>query len=474
MNNLLAQNVLGYSVSTIPSISLNWIGQLIRVLIEGIGIVGVGIIVFTLILKCVVLPLDIYSRVQGKKQALIMERMRPQMEKLQQQYANDKTMYNQKVVELQRKSGYSMLGSCLPMIVSLVIFIFVWQAFAAYSQYANLESYNDLVNAYNGVVETYVIEDADSAEDYGFLYALDEDGNRINKKDVNVASAADLAEVEVSDYEVDFAKFAKHYNNAKSLTLSEDEVFVQLANDYKKVHTGYDGAFSAEIVKSDENGYLSDTACAIRVTLVNFYLEEPAAQAARDYYLENNNSFLWVRNLWYPDSMFNKEMPNFADFKKSVAKANISDDYSQSYEKVTSALGDRKSAYNGYFVLIVMSIGFMLLQQFISMRSNKAVNDLSTVDGTGARTNKMMMIMMPLIYGVFAFTYSASFSVYMITNTLFSLATMLLINKLVDIWFKKMDAAGKLDEILNKKAKKREAKAKMRAAAYASRSNKRK
>ena len=464
MNSLLAQNVLGYSVSTIPSISLNWIGQLIRILIEGIGIVGVGIIVFTLILKCIVLPLDIYSRVQGKKQALIMERMRPQMEKLQKQYANDKTMYNQKVVELQKKSGYSMLSSCLPMIVSLVIFIIVFQAFSAYSQYANLQSYNNLVNAYNGVVKTYVIDESNT-EDDGFLVPIDKDGNVIS----------DTEENQPADYEVKFDKFAKHYNGAKNLTLNESEVFVQLANDYKKAHTGYDGAFAAEIVNEvDANSNLTETACAIRVTLVNFYLEEPAAQAARDYYLENNNSFLWVRNLWYPDSMMYKELPSFTEFKKSVSKANIGDDYAQSYEKVTSALGDRKSSYNGYFVLIVLSIGLMLLQQFISMKSNKAVNDLSTVDGTGAKTNKWMMIMMPIIYGFFAFLYSASFSIYMITNTLFGLVTMLLINKLVDIWFKKKEAAGTLDEILNKKANKRAAKlAKKRASAYAPR-NKRK
>lgn len=464
MNSLLAQNVLGYSVSTIPSISLNWIGQLIKILIEGIGIVGVGIIVFTLILKCIVLPLDIYSRVQGKKQALIMERMRPQMEKLQKQYANDKTMYNQKVVELQKKSGYSMLSSCLPMIVSLVIFIIVFQAFSAYSQYANLQSYNNLVNAYNGVVKTYVIDESNT-EDNGFLVPIDKDGNVIS----------DTEENQPADYEVKFDKFAKHYNGAKNLTLNESEVFVQLANDYKKAHSGYDGAFSAEIVnETDVSNNLTETACAIRVTLVNFYLEEPAAQAARDYYLENNNSFLWVRNLWYPDSMMYKELPSFAEFKKSVSKANIGDDYAQSYEKVTSALGDRKSSYNGYFVLIVLSIGLMLLQQFISMKSNKAVNDLSTVDGTGAKTNKWMMIMMPIIYGFFAFLYSASFSIYMITNTLFGLVTMLLINKLVDIWFKKKEAAGTLDEILNKKANKRAAKlAKRRASAYAPR-NKRK
>lgn len=464
MNSLLAQNVLGYSVSTIPSISLNWVGQLIRILIEGIGIVGVGIIVFTLILKCVVLPLDIYSRISGKKQALIMERMRPQMEKLQQQYANDKTMYNQKVAELQKKSGFSMLGSCLPILVSLGIFIFVWQSFSAYSQYANLESYNDLVKAYNGVVTTYVIEDENSENDNGFLIPVYEEG------------VTDTAQAEPVDYEVKFDKFAKHYNNAKQLSLSENEVFVQLAKDYKKSHTGYDGAFSTDIVnQTDDNGKLTDTASAIRVTLVNFYLEEPAAQAAADYYNEHNNSFLWVRNLWYPDSMFTKELPSFADFKKSVSKANISDDYANSYEKVTSALESNKNAYNGYFGLIVMSIGFMLLQQFISMRSNKAVNDLSTVDGSGARTNKMMMIMMPLIYGVFAFTYSASFSLYMITNTVFGIVTMLLINKLVDIWFKKKEAEGKLDEVLNKASKKRAARAAKRgAAAYPSRTNKRK
>ncbi len=133
MYNLLAESgTLGYGIKAIADVNLNWIGQLIRILIEGIGIVGVGIIVFTLILKSIVLPLDIYSRIKGKKQALIMERMRPQMEKLQKQYANDKQMYNQKVMELQKKSGYSMFGACLPMIVSLVIFIVVFNAFSTY------------------------------------------------------------------------------------------------------------------------------------------------------------------------------------------------------------------------------------------------------------------------------------------------------------------------------------------------------
>ena len=46
----LSQGVLGYGIKSIPEIQLNWIGTVIQWLIEGIGIIGVGIIVFTLIL----------------------------------------------------------------------------------------------------------------------------------------------------------------------------------------------------------------------------------------------------------------------------------------------------------------------------------------------------------------------------------------------------------------------------------------
>lgn len=462
MFNLLATNngTLGYGVSTIPDVSLNWIGQLIRVLIEGIGIVGVGIIVFTLILKTIVLPLDIYSRIKGKKQALIMERMRPQMEKLQKQYANDKSMYNQKVLELQRKSGYSMFGACLPMIVSLVIFIIVFNAFSTYSQYANLQTYNTMVKEYNSVVQTYVIQDPanpDSSE--GFLFAIDEEGNylKVDENGVPVEEGKKLY-----DYTADYTRFATFYNaQMKSadqtwVEKDEEQTFTYISELYKAKHTGYDGAIDFTLVnaKDGANGY-TNTAKALRNSLVNFYMEEPAAKAVEKLYESGyNSSFLWVRNIWYPDSTLNRELPEFGKFKSTVSKANISAADEDVYNKVTAALGDQKAKYNGYFILIVLSIGLMLLQQWISMRANKSVNDLSTVDGSGARTNKMMMIIMPLMYGIFSFFYSAAFSIYMITNTLYSLITMLIINKGVDVWFKKKEESGELDKILAKKFKK--------------------
>ena len=122
------------------NISLNWIGKLINSLIGAVGIVGVGIIVFSLILKVIVLPFDVYQRVSMRKQNIKMKENKEKLEKLQKQYANDKKMYSQKMMEMQKENGISMLSSCLPMILSLVIFFVAIGAFNDYSAYANLQT----------------------------------------------------------------------------------------------------------------------------------------------------------------------------------------------------------------------------------------------------------------------------------------------------------------------------------------------
>ena len=410
----LSQGVLGYGVKLIPEIELNWIGQIIRWLIEGIGIIGVGIIVFTLILKTIVLPLDIYSRIKTKKQSLVMEKMRPQMEKLQKQYANDKQLYQQKVMELQKKSGYSVFGACLPMIVSLVIFIVVFQNFSAYSQYATLESYNNMVRSYNSVVVNYEI---DEEEGTGFLQRVTfEDGTY--------------------DYRVDFSAFADYYKQAeeKDGSLTAEAVYSELMATYKEET----GTVIADGVENSDDATIRE---AVRLTLVSYYIDDYAAQkVAEDYEAAHEsasgNHFLWVRNIWYPDSILSREIPDFSGFRSSIqSSVSIDDSYEESYNKVTAALSQQKENYNGYFVLIILSIGVMLLQQFIAMRSNKATNELSSVDGSAQRTTKWMMILMPIMYGVFAFMYSSAFSIYMITNTTYSIITTLIINKSMNVWF---------------------------------------
>ena len=436
----LSQGVLGYGITTLPTESmLDWLGEVIRWLIEGVGVIGVGIIIFTLILKTIVLPLDIYSRIKSKKQALVMEKMRPQMEKLQKQYANEKQLYQQKVPELQKKSGYAMFGACVPMIVSLVIFIIVFQAFSAYSQYATVESYNDMVRSYNSVVERYELTEENSE---GFLQKVyySEDGSW------TVYSGEEApAEGAAYDYKVDFSAFAKAYNKQNNLALTEEGVYSALVKQYSE-ETG------TVIAQGAENSSDASTREAVRMTLVSYVIDGYAAQKVADDYISKQQSgegsgFLWVKNIWYPDSVLSREVPDFSTFRQAASRLNIDAGYEESYNKVTADLVQQKEQYNGYFILIILSIGVMLLQQFIAMRSNKATNELSSVDGSAQRTTKMMMIMMPIIYGLFAFMYSSAFSIYMITNTTYSIITTLIINKAMNVWFSRREERTEHDRM---------------------------
>ena len=394
---------ISFMVKQISQIELNWIGEIIKFLVEGIGITAVGVIIFTLILKTIVMPLDVFSKVKTKKQSLIMKRMRPQMEKLQKQYANDKAMYNQKVMELYKKNGYSMLGICLPTVVSLVVFMVVFSQFSTYSQYANLELYRGMVTAYNEVAQEYVYDEENNAE--GFLIAAkDSDGEEV--------------------YRVDFGKFEEYYTVNRA---QNDPTYEVLTAD----------------VETENDMFI----------IIKDYMAEFARDASAQYYKENNQGFLWVGNIWYPDSMLNKEVPTFDKFVSSLSRASDLSNYEESYNEVTAHLDKQKDTYNGYFVLIVLAIGMMFLSQFFMMRMQKDMNELGTVDGSGQRTNKWMLILMPIIYGVFSFFYSAAFSLYMITNTLYSFVTTLIVNKALDVKFRKLEERQELDKYLRKPSK---------------------
>lgn len=399
-------------VKQIESIDLNWIGDIIKWLVEGVGITAVGIIIFTLVLKTIVMPLDVFSKFKTKKQSLIMERMRPQMEKLQKQYANDKNMYNQKVMELYKKNGYSMLGICLPTIVSLVIFMVVFSQFSTYSQYANLELYRGMVDAYNGVAANYVYDDSDSGSDGFLIESTDSDGEIV--------------------YRVDFDRFETYYNA---------HMTAEIDDSYEDYIAGYD---------SDGDGQLTENDM---FRAVKNYMAGFARQAAADYYHAEKQGFIWVGNIWYPDSMLNREVPSFDNFVSSLSRASNLSNYEESYNEVTAYLTAEKEAYNGYFVLIVLAIGMMFLSQFVTMRMQKGMNELGTVDGSGKRTNKWLLILMPIIYGIFSFFYSAAFSIYMVVNTTYSFLTTIIVNKALDRKFKKLEERQELDRYLHKSVK---------------------
>ena len=93
---------------------------------------GWSMVVFTLLIKLILLPLDYKSRKSMRR----MTRLQPQVAKLQKKYANDKEKLNQKTAELYRREGINPMSGCLPMLVSRVILFIM---FAAMRTVANTE-----------------------------------------------------------------------------------------------------------------------------------------------------------------------------------------------------------------------------------------------------------------------------------------------------------------------------------------------
>ncbi|MBR2616742.1 MAG: membrane protein insertase YidC [Clostridia bacterium] len=330
--------MLAATAEGVTPAKLNGIGKLLAKLFDAVGYVALAVILFTLIVKLITLPLDVYSRFSTKKNEFIMRRMKPQLEKLKKQYAGSPQLYQQKLSAVYKKEGYSMFGMCLPLIVSLIFFAIVFSSFRTYSKYAVAENYNHMVEAYNQVV-------------------------------------------------------------------------------------------------TEENalGILTDAE-----------IEEKAAIAAADAYYKEKADFIWVKNLWVADNSLEKAVPTASQFK-SLSGKQI--DASQ-YNKVTAKLD--KKAVNGYFILPVLCMAFTFLSQKIMQKMQKSQTEMQTVEGQ-PNVGKFMNIIMPIMMGIFALSYSSAFTIYMIVSSLYSTTSNIVINAIATkVYAKKMGEVKQEKVIVNR------------------------
>ena len=63
---------------------------------------GWRIVLFTVCLKVLLSPIDIYQRFKARKNQLITLKLKPDMDKLQKMYGNDQKLLAQKQMELQK------------------------------------------------------------------------------------------------------------------------------------------------------------------------------------------------------------------------------------------------------------------------------------------------------------------------------------------------------------------------------------
>ena len=119
-----------------------------------IGAFGVTVILFTLILKLITSPLDVWQKLLARSNSRKMEIMKPELDKINKLYANDRNQLMIKQREVYSKYKYSTFKACLPTIVTLVVFMVVFSGFNSSVKYHNSVVFDNLQNVYETTYAT--------------------------------------------------------------------------------------------------------------------------------------------------------------------------------------------------------------------------------------------------------------------------------------------------------------------------------
>ncbi len=95
-------------------LALGWILKMCNLLV---GNYGVAIILFTILIKAILLPMMVKQQRSMEK----TRKLQPLLNELQQKYANDKEKLNAETMKLYQKYQINPMSGCLPMLIQLPI-----------------------------------------------------------------------------------------------------------------------------------------------------------------------------------------------------------------------------------------------------------------------------------------------------------------------------------------------------------------
>ena len=320
---------------------------------KGVKNYALALILITIIIKLVMVPFDFLNRYTSKKSSRKQAEMKPELDKINAKYANDKNLLNQKTMEVYKSHNFNVMGTCVGMLVYLILTMVVfWSLFGALN-----------------TISTYKIGDQ-------YLQVRD-------------------------------AYYAVY--DLKQENLAEDTT---LYAEWDKLSAEEKGA------KSDE-----------------------AHEAAKVKYEETKTGFLWIENIWLPDTAVDPVM-TYSNF---ISKSGISDKEvtEEEYNLIVGPMADDYRGNNGFYVLAILAAGLNYLSTVTNglitkWRAKKKGMDPKLMK---AGSNKIMTIIMPLIMGVFTLFYNAAFGLYIVAGALITLITSPLVTLFVDML--EMDAINR-------------------------------
>lgn len=441
------------SMTILSEISVNVFGDFPWALILNVGMSGIGfyalrIILLTVCLKIVLFPFDLFQRYKMRKNQLITLRLKPQLENLEKAYGSNPNVLKKKQAELNRREGMSYLASCLPMIVTMIVFIWLWQSLLATANYKQFDNYVNVYEVYESAYTQTLGEGTDA--DY---YDANTDG-------LAVSYGADYRDDYIAAFRTayeggasvnDAAAAADAATAAQTYPETATSFWTLYARTYSDWFTV---GFSATVGDYGAEVYgLADEAGANRAIVAGEqYCRTVAQNDVYDYYFSEGayadgngyqrDSFLWIKDIWSADTPWaNSLAPTQSDFMSAVgsygtdpSRSGLSGEELQkivgSYDVVMArVIAEGEYGVNGFLVLPVLAVLLNVLTQIITRRQQKQSGQ-AQMGGQNEGCMKVMVFVMPVIMGVFALMYCAAFTLYMVTNSTMTLIINLIGTKI--------------------------------------------
>lgn len=397
-----------------------------------------AIILLTVIVRLVWAPMDTLNRRVSQKNALVQAKMKPELDKLQEKYGNNPQLFKQKQNELYKKYNGNTMGSCLFMLIfmalNMVIFFTLLSGLNSISAYKINQNYENLKYEYTNcldIAKNYIDSNPENIEVF----------KDYNKLSFEVYTKEGVEFIGLKHIDQEGYLFEQEYKHEKDLEyIGEDQVKVH-ANEYivpllQSVIVRGEG----EIVLIDE---VKDSQGNITTPKLIFAdaVQAVAIRRVQEEYKTTQDSFLWIQNIWIADSPFEKQIFDYNGYKSKVGKANVGENEEGIYNCFMKDLRKMNSGVNGYFILPILCVLASVLTMLLSNRKKKGSEGPVAPAG-----GKAMMIIMPLILGIFALFYNAVFAIYMFISQVISALLIPLQNLILDKWQKHSDKKKKEKE----------------------------
>lgn len=383
----------------------------------GIGKISICIIVFTIIVKLVMLPINIKQQKTMKLNSVIM----PEIQAIQKKYANKKdndSMMKQQAElnAVYQKYGTSPTGGCLPMLIQFPILLALYAVMACLPNYIN-----EIQDMYNNGVVSYVIGTDESGKlDYHTIHEL---------KDL--AGLNDVLLDESGDENLD--KLVTAYFGQKG-NYEDEEI-------KDAVYNSFTSAYSNVFGKQD----------AWAIVESSF---DEAIENAQD--LKAISEADWKK-------VEDKDLAEYADYTEEDWDALIS-----SYETILDKLDDNhkdiqvsysfftidlsKSPANGVKIAIIIPI-LSALAQLLNMKISMS-SQQNTGNGTADSMMSSMKVMsysMCVVSAIFCYTFPAGLGLYWVISSAVQVVIQMILNKK----FANMDTDQIIKQSIEKANKKR-------------------